>query len=260
MRITAELLHPDAENDGTFVHAWAEVLAFAGQRNLAAGAAVKSFGGALPPAPWHWNSAFLVDGQTPLGLPEIPAAEHRNIGWLSEGRNNAHQAAAMTVDLGESMMVDAVRLLPAKRPTSDLPSGFGFPRKLTIALAATDEPALPGRWAVVAECELPNPGHNPVRIPITASRGRYVRIEATELWKAFESYPAFFALSEVEVLAEEKNLALGKAVRSPDGMMNIIAAGGRFWSSAALERWLRTGRPPGSDPRVAGPAGPALVA
>jgi signal transduction histidine kinase len=54
------------------------------------------------------------------------------------------------------------------------------------------------------------------------------------LWKAFESYPAFFALSEVEVLAGDKNLAQGKVVRSPDGMPNIFATGGRYWSSAAL--------------------------
>ncbi len=54
------------------------------------------------------------------------------------------------------------------------------------------------------------------------------------MWKAFESYPAFFALSEVEVLAGDENLARGKVVRSPDGMLNVIAPGGRYWSGAAL--------------------------
>ena len=46
----------------------------------------------------------------------------------------------MTIDLGASQMVDAVRLLPAKKPTSDLPSGFGFPRKLVVSVSESGEP------------------------------------------------------------------------------------------------------------------------
>jgi signal transduction histidine kinase len=234
LRISAEQLYPDTEEADSFVHAWAEVLAFEGERNLARGGKVTSLGGAAPSAPWHWNTGFIVDGQTPLGLPEIPAEEHRNIGWLSQGRTNANEAAALTVDLGESVMLDAVRLFPAKRPTSDLPSGFGFPRKLAIAVAETNDFKTLGRLPVVAERELPNPGHNPVVIAFGACRGRYVRIAATELWKTFESYPAFFALSEVEVLTGDTNLALGKAATSPDGMPNLLATSGCYWSSAAL--------------------------
>ena len=234
LRVTAERLAADAEGEGSFVHAWAEVFAFDGERNVAGGAEVRSLGGATPSAPWHWNNAFLVDGQTPLGLPEIPAGEHRNIGWLSQGRADAHEAASLTVDLGESLEVDAVRLLPAKRPTSDLPSGFGFPRKLVISVGDAGDAARSDKETVVAERELRNPGHNPVVVAFASRRGRYVRIEATELWKAFESYPAFFALSEVEVLAGGKNLALGKVARSPDGMPNLFATGGAYWSSAAL--------------------------
>ncbi|MCX6878460.1 MAG: histidine kinase [Verrucomicrobia bacterium] len=234
LRITADLLHPDAEDDKSFVHAWAEVFAFEGERNIATDGEVRSLGGAAPSAPWHWKPAFLVDGQTPLGLPEIPAGDHQNIGWLSQGRAKASEAASLTVDLGESAVVDAVRLFPAKRPTSDLPSGFGFPRKLVISIAETSDYADRSKWSILAERELRNPGHNPVVVPFAASRGRYVRVEATELWKAFESYPAFFALSEVEVLAADQNLALGRVVRSPDGMPNLFATGGRYWSSAAL--------------------------
>ncbi len=234
LRISADLLVADTEGEGNFVHAWAEALAFEGERNVAAGAEVISQGGTAPSAPWHWNNAFLVDGQTPLGLPEIPVGEHRNIGWLSQGRNNPHESAALTVDLGETLDVDGVRLVPAKRPTSDLPSGFGFPRKLIISLSETNDFASIGKDAVVAERDGPNPGHNPVQITFAKRSGRHVRIEATELWKAFESYPAFFALSEVEVLAGDKNLALGKVASSPDGMPNLFATGGTYWSSAAL--------------------------
>ncbi len=231
LRISADILQPDFEDPGSFVHAWAEVFAIGENRNLARGAEVKGIGGSPPPAPWHWAPAFLVDEQTPLGLPEIPAADHLNVGWLSEGRTRADVPAGVTVDLGESVAVDAIRLLPAKRPTSDLPSGFGFPRKLEISISDTDGP---GDWRVVAKGEFGNPGHNPVIVPVKAGRGRYVKILATELWRVFESYPAFFALSEVEVLSGDANAARGKPVRSADGMQNLIAPGGRFWTSAAL--------------------------
>lgn len=231
LRINATRLHADSEKEGSFVHAWAEVFAFAGERNVALTAQVQSLGGSNPSSPWHWNPAFLVDGQTPLGLPEMPAEEHGNIGWISEGRPKASETAAITVDLGEPMETDAVRLLPAKRPTSDLPSGFGFPRKLKISISASGQT---GEWTQVAERSLLNPGHNPVLLPFPAATARYVKIEAVELWKAFDEFPAFFALSEVEVLAGTKNLALGKPVYSPDGMANVIASTGRVWSSAAL--------------------------
>jgi signal transduction histidine kinase len=230
LRISARRLNPDYEEEGTFVHAWAEVEVFSETGNVSHGAGVKGVGGGNSAAPWHWNPGFLVDGETPLGLPEVPA-EHGNVGWISEGRATANEVITLEVDLGNSKTIDAVRLLPAKRPTSDLPSGFGFPRALRISVS---EDGAERSWKPVAEREMANPGHNPVLFPFEPTTARYVKIEATELWKEFADYPAFFALSEVEVLAGQDNLALGKPVRSSDGMLNLTAPGGRFWSTAAL--------------------------
>ena len=231
VRISADLLKPDLDSEDAFVHAWAEVFVFDGERNVARGGEVRSLTGSAPSAPWLWSNAFLVDGQTPLGLPEKPAGLHRNIGWISEGRQNANEATSLIVDLGTPEMIDTVRLLPAKKPTSDLPSGFGFPRKLVVSVSDSAEPE---KWTLVAEREMPNSGHNPVEIPFTETRARFVKVEATKLWKAFEIYPAFFALSEVEVLSDFKNLAVGKKVSSSGGMMNLIGLGGRSWTLAAL--------------------------
>ena len=231
LRISAERLNPNHEEEGLFVHAWAEAMVFDGRRNLALGAEVTSAAGATPPDPWHWKPSFLVDGETPLGLAEIPVETHNNIGWMSEGRTSAFEAASLDVNLGEPYLLDSIRLLPAKRPTSDLPSGFGFPRKLVVSISATGEP---GKWSVVAERDSGNPGHNPVLVKFEPVRARYLKVEATQLWKVYDEYPAFFALSEFEILSAGQNLALGKGVHSTDGMSNLIASGGRFWSSAAL--------------------------
>ena len=231
LRISADRLNADYANDGAYVHAWAEAMAFAGNRNLALDGQVRSIGGDALPVPWHWSPVFLVDGQTPLGLPEIPAGVHGDIGWISEGRATASDKTTLSVDLGEAMTIDTVRLLPSERPTADLPSGFGFPRKVVVSASEVTNPP---QWAIVTERELGNPGHNPVVIAFESRSARHLKVEATELWKAFDDYPAFFALSELEVLSGDTNVALGKGMHSPDGMMNLIASGGKIWSATAL--------------------------
>jgi signal transduction histidine kinase len=231
LRIVADRLPPDVEEPGSFVHAWAEVFVFAGDRDLARNAEVRGIGGSQPPSPWHWAPEFLTDSQTPLGLPEIPAPEHRNVGWLSEGRNRADQAASITIELSGPQPVEAVRLLPARRPTPELPSGFGFPREIRISFS---DSGTPGAWSTVFEGELRNPGHNPLRVELEPAVARHIKIEATRLWKEFDAYPAFFALSEVELLSGNINIAPGNLVRASDGMQNLIAPGGRFWTTTAL--------------------------
>ncbi len=234
LRITAGRLRLDPEISDSHVHAWAEVFAFEGPRNLALGARVESLSGMPAPSPWQWSKEFLVDGQTPLGLPEVPAGKHPNIGWLSEGRATATEPAWLEVDLGAPKDIDGIRLLPAKRPTSDLPSGFGFPKRLRISVGETRAAPAAGAPPTAVEREFRNPGHSPVFIPLDRCRGRYVRIEATELWKQFDKYPAFFALSEVEALDGEQNIALGALVRSPDGMGNVIGTDARYWGTISL--------------------------
>jgi signal transduction histidine kinase len=229
LRISAGRLRLDSDVSESFVYAWAEAFVFQGERNLALGAEVTSSGGQAPTAPWLWSNAFLVDGQTPLGLPEIPAGEHRNVGWISEGRAKATDSVWLEVDLGEERSFDTVRLFPAKRPTSDLPSGFGFPRRFVISV-----PDASGNKGEETAVEMGNPGHNPVDVPLGPRRGRKVRIDVSELWKVYEDYPAFFALSEIQVLEGEEKRNAGAVVRSPDGMGNVIGSGLQYWNAASL--------------------------
>lgn len=229
LRIVAQRLARDGDR---FVHAWSEVFAYGGGESLTADATVDNPGGQSPPAPWQWRAPFLVDGQTPLGLPEVPAGEHRNIGWLSQGRERADTVTWLELDLGEVRSFERLRLMPARRPTTDLPSGFGFPQDFQVKVAAEREEL--DSVAPVVERTMRNPGHNPVTVPMDEVEGRFVRLEATRLWKPFESYPAFLALSEVELWNNGENVALGARVRSPDGMGNVIASGARFWTSVSL--------------------------
>lgn len=234
MRLLAGRLALDSDVSDSYVHAWAEAFIFEGEDNVARKATVEVAPSMSPAAPWHWRKEFLLDGQTPLGLPEIIDGDHRNVGWISNGRASAKDAAWLELDLGSKREFDGIKLFPAKRPTADLPSGFGFPRQLTISASdQRSQRAMEGTVILKSE-KLGNPGHNPFFFPLERTKGRYVRLDATELWKEFESYPAFFALSEIQVLDGAENVALGAAVRSPDGMGNVVAPGSRYWSAVSL--------------------------
>lgn len=234
MKVIAEKLPLDPDDSDHQVHAWAEALAFQGDRNLARGAEVKSSGGNPPPAPWQWSNDYLVDGQTPLGLPEIPGEHHANVGWMSDARDSARDAVWFDLDLDGIREFDAIRLFPAKRPTSDLPSGFGFPRSFVISVW-DGPPKERGRLPLLEKrIETSNPGHNPFLVTLGACKGSHVRIEATELWKVYEKFPAFAALSEVEVLNGETNVGLGALVRTSGMAGTIISSGSQYWSLASL--------------------------
>lgn len=234
VRISAGSLRLDSDVSDRFVHAWAEVFVFSGDRNLARGASVTSASGLAPLAPWEWGKDFLIDGQTPLGLPEVPAGDHQNIGWISEGQSKASNKVWLELDLGEEKEFDGVRLFPAKRPTVDLPSGFGFPSRFTLSVSNSATRRASGKLILEEKVELGNPGDSPVYLPIERCKGRFVKIEVSQLWKEYDNYPAFFALSEIEVLDGDTNLALGAAVSSPNGMGTIMAPGSRFWSAVSL--------------------------
>ncbi len=231
LRISAERLQASGDGEESFVHAWAEVFVYAAEREIAHGAKVLAIGGSAPSAAWLWKPDYLVDGQTPLGLPELPRKDHQNVGWLSEGQTSAIGNVSLELDMGANFSLTALRLLPAKKPTSDLPSGFGFPKKLAVSVSETGGE---GSWKIVAEADFRNPGHNPVLLPVKEQTGRFLRMEAREAWKVFENFPAFLAFSEIEALCGDENVALGKVMRSSDGMLNIIGSGGKNWGIAAL--------------------------
>ncbi|MBB5350638.1 signal transduction histidine kinase [Haloferula luteola] len=229
--IRAGRLFPDPDEGLNYVHAWAECLVMSEGRNVARNGSVKALSGQAPLTPWQWSAGYLVDGQTPLGLPEVKEGDHGNVGWLSKPMKSPDDPVTVDLDLGKLCRMDRIRLYPAKRPTPDLPSGFGFPEQFEVRTAAHRSElagAEPVRFA------LPNPGHNPFDGEVVAEGVRYVRLTATRLWKPFDSYPAFCAFSEIEVLDGTTNLAAGLGVRSAEGMENMVGPGGRYWSSQSL--------------------------
>jgi hypothetical protein len=118
------------------------------------------------------------------------------------------------VDLGKTMPLDEVNLLPA-RPTDfrDAP-GFGFPVRFAIAIS--DDPTF-AQAELIADhstSDYPNPGDHSYRVHLNGKKARYIRVTALRLWKRLEDY--CFALAEMQVQSGGKNVALGATVTSLD--------------------------------------------
>jgi hypothetical protein len=158
-------------------------------------------------------------------------------GYHSAIHLRPNATAWVQVDLGASMPIDEIRLVPA-RPT-DFPDtpGFGFPTKFQVAIG--DDPGFGQAQQVAAEEHSLEAAvrDEPYVIRPGGQRARYVRVTATRLWKRLEDY--VFALGELEVVSAGVNRAAGALVTALDS----IDAG----------RWARSNLVDGFDSRHARP-------
>jgi hypothetical protein len=120
------------------------------------------------------------------------------------------------VDLGRSAAQEEIRLVPA-RPT-DFPDtpGFGFPVRFRVEVA--DDPGFANPRIVADEtrADFPNPGERAYRVSLNKEMARCVRVTATRLWNCNNTY--CFALAELEVISDGKNLAKHSSVSALDSV------------------------------------------
>ncbi|MFT4546820.1 MAG: signal transduction histidine kinase, partial [Verrucomicrobiales bacterium] len=235
------------------VFALSEVFAFSGPDNVAPIAEVA--------APWSiegnagWGRRFVVDEQTPIGLPEIPVF-HSEIGYKSFAARSSEKPKWIQLDLTAPATVDAVRLYPAEIALAIARPGSGFPVRFRLEIKAPGdgEPS----WETVYDQgghDLPNPGTNPVTLRFAPQEAAAFRLHITKQEKAeHPDAAAHILLSEIELLHRGEPVAAGSVVsssddtgrypgtqlrRSPDDPPIIE----RFWSEAALsDRFTSRGR------------------
>jgi hypothetical protein len=180
----------------------------------------------------------LKKAREDLAALPLPAdAPSPTNGWHSGIEAKPDAVKWVQVDLGKSVAIDAVRLIPA-RPT-DFPDtpGFGFPVRFRVD--ASDDPSFTTAVGVADQMkeDYANPGDDPVVFRPAALKARFVRVTATRLWKRTGDY--VFALAELEVDSGGKNAARVATVTSLDS----IEAG----------RWGRRNLVDGYDSRAALP-------
>jgi signal transduction histidine kinase len=233
VRITATRL---AREGGRFLFSLGEVMVLSGERNVAIGVNREDFGnsrtmGAVP----MWGLANLVDGHIACG-PPVGTQPSPTLGYQSRMVNVRKELDPaprwVQVDLGEPLLIDEVRLFPARPPAFAHRKGFGYPQQARLELSnaadfstATEVPGL--RDTPLADPPLlVNPGDNVVTYNAGGQTARFVRFTATQFFNANGQF--ILALSEMQVWSGGKNVALGKIVSAFDS----TETGG--WSQAAL--------------------------
>ncbi len=200
-----------AQDAGQHFYALAEIVVLAGARNVAAGRPLTA-SATSNHAP-RWTLANLTDGRTPLGPPirrELLAWD----GFYVEP--DAGGSAVVDLDLEEPHLLEEVRLHGVHaRIGADIP-GFSFPTRFRV-LASADAAFADATVLFSAEA-FPNPGNNPVTIPVSGVRTRHVRVVAEDI---APSQGRRFGLSEIEVYAEGRNVARQASVRTrPDRLLD----------------------------------------
>src|ERR1043166_4615476 len=130
-------------------------------------------------------------------------------GYHSAIEKTADVAKWVQVDLGRSLPLDEIRLIPA-RPI-DFPDtpGFGFPARFRVEIS--DDPEFVSSEPIADRTagDFKNPGDAAVSFPAARKPARYIRVTAGKLWERTADY--VFALAELQVLAGGTNAASGAA-------------------------------------------------
>lgn len=170
----------------------------------------------------RWTAANLTDGY--LWCGSLTGVEKSGMNGFHSAIETSPEAVPkwVEVDLGESMPVDEIRLVPARPADFADIAGFGFPPSFQVM--AMGENGDESR--ILQEGDLPNPGDASVCIPGKGVSARRIRVVATSLWQRSQDY--IFALAEMQVFSKGKNVALGKIVSSSDAVTSGI------WAPSAL--------------------------
>ncbi len=151
-------------------------------------------------------------------LEALPPGEtSQSLGYHSQIMPTADTTKWVQVDLGASLPLDEIVLVPAHEAYGGHPGpGFGFPPR--YRLDVSDDPEFTRAVAVVdhSAADVPLPGDRWQRHAAAGVRGRYVRVTATKLWKRTDDW--IFALGELVVMSDGKDVALGRPVAALDSI------------------------------------------
>ena len=120
------------------------------------------------------------------------------------------------VDLGQSLPLDEVRLIPARAVDFPDTLGFGFPVRFRVEISDNADFTAPATIADHTAADFKNPGDTAVSFSVDKKPARFVRVTATKLWERTSDY--VFALAEMQVLTHGTNAALNATVSALDSI------------------------------------------
>lgn len=137
-------------------------------------------------------------------------------GYHSAIETSRDRVKWVQIDLGRTVSLSQLRLVPA-RPTdfADTP-GFGFPMRFKVEVSEDNAFETPLVLLDFTGQDYKNPGDAAVAIEAAGRRVRCVRITTTRLWERSKDY--VFALAEVQAFADGTNAARAATVTAVDSI------------------------------------------
>ncbi|MBI5835207.1 MAG: family 78 glycoside hydrolase catalytic domain [Armatimonadetes bacterium] len=164
-------------------------------------------------APASFVMGLLADGdwQAQWIGSAAAAGARRARGYHAAEAGREDDVKWVQIDLGQARPLTTIRLHPMRHEGRD---GFGFPLRYRVEIASDAAFATPTVVADQTAADVANPGVTPVAIDARGASARYVRVTATKLAKPTASF--CFALSQIEVVSDGRNVAQGAAVTAKD--------------------------------------------
>jgi len=164
-----------------------------------------------------WGAKWIGDPAVAVS-PELEANAARmlNYGYHCKSVKSAETEKWVALDLGSEQPIDSVKLFPVlTRDDSPTTNAFFFPRRFKVEVA--DRPDFTGARTVVdyTTVDVPEPRTEAQLYKVGPLTARYLRLTITGL-RLDHHESAFFALSEIEVLSNGKNLAREAKITSLD--------------------------------------------
>lgn len=195
-----------------FIWALEELMVLSGNNNIGVGCKVVSTN-SLELFP-NWSKTRINDGQSSLGMP-VSMEESPTGGYASAVTDQAHASKIVSVDLGAECPIDEIRWLPAESSGFEVPGWHSFPRSSKIELARSPDFTDAMSIAQMSTSSSPGyPGHCALIVQGMGRTARHVRLVTEALWGVEDSHG--FALAEVQVYSNGRNIALGKPVTVSD--------------------------------------------
>ena len=170
-------------------------------------------------APATWTMGILTDADWQakwISAEGARAGARQFIGYHAAETKQEDDVKWVQVDLGKSTSISSIRLHPMDH--QDI-KGFGFPVRFKIEANDSIDFQSSNMISDQTGADYANPGYQPVSFNAGNVHARYIRVTATKLGKFTAGY--CFALSQIEVLSDGRNVAVGAKPSAKDSVENF---------------------------------------
>lgn len=150
-------------------------------------------------------------------------------GWHSAIESSADVNHWVQLNYSENVVIDKIRIIPARPMDFTDTPGFGFPIRFDVSIGAAD----PSKNTVIFDKhreDYPNPKAEMVDIDVIPTAISNIRINASKLWPRTSDY--VFALAEVEVYSQGVLVNLKPFITASSSIES-----GRWSKDALIDGW-----------------------